>query len=150
MPNVNAVKTYDPMLLDASFAGIPLNKGLSDGTFFTITPTSEGFTFKVGVDGEVTRVRKHDRTAEVTFTTMQSSDVNDRLSAVYRAARLATNGQGVGAFLLVDRAGTTVIQAAKAWISQEPTVSFSGDVETREWTITLGDMDATHGGNSDS
>lgn len=143
------MKTYDPKKLDIVFAGIHLNEGIAEGTFITITPTTGGFKMKVGADGSVTRVRVHDRTASVKFTLMQSSAVNDRLSALYEADRNAVNGQGVGGFLLQDRSGTTIQEAAKAFISDEPVVTFSGDVESREWTIALADKRGLQGSNID-
>ena len=144
-----ALKTYDPKQYDLVFAGINLSEGLADGTFLTVTPDTAGFSKKVGVDGEVTRSRSHDRTATATFTLMQTSEVNDRLSAVYNADRDAVNGQGVGTFFVQDRAGTTIGEASKAYIANMPDLTLSGEAETREWTIELADWTPVHGSVSD-
>ena len=146
---MGALKTYDPKQYDIVFAGISLNEGLADGTFLTIAPDTPGFSKKVGVDGEVARSRSHDRSATVTFTTMQTSDVNDRLSALYNADRDAVNGSGVGTFFVQDRAGRMVGEAAKAYIADDPDVVLSGEAETREWTIELADWRPFHGGTPD-
>jgi len=145
-----ALKTYDPRKFAIVFAGILVNEGLADGTFCTVTPTTPGFSSKVGTDGEVTRSRSHDRRAEVKITVMQTSELNDRLSAVYNADRAAVNGAGVASFRIQDLAGTTVLRASKAWISDEPDVSLEAEASTREWTIELADLDSTHGGNPDN
>jgi hypothetical protein len=143
------VKTYDPKKYVLTFAGIPLNKGVADGTFLSVASSAPGFSKKVGVDGEVTRARSHDRTATATITLMQTSEVNDRLSARYRADRNAVNGQGVGAFEVRDLAGTTIARAAKAWISDDPDLTLEAEASTREWTIDLADWDPLHGSVSD-
>lgn len=143
------MKTYDPKKYDIVFAGISLNKGLADGTFLTISPTTPGFSSKVGVDGEVTRVRQHDRRATATLTLMMTSDVNDRLSAVYNADRDATNGSGVGSFLVQDQVGTTVIEDAKAYIANGPTFTMEGEASTQEWTFELPNASFTYGGSPD-
>lgn len=144
-----SLKTYDPLKIAASFAGILLNEGVADGTFITVTPNAEGFSIKTGADGSVTRTRSHDRTAVVKLTLMQTSQVNERLSALYAADRAAVNGQGVGAFYLQDLAGTTVLESSKAFISRDPDVTFSNEAETREWTIILTDYTPQHGYNAD-
>jgi len=143
------LKTYDPKLYDIVFAGISLNEGLADGTFLTVAPDTPGFSKKVGVDGEVTRSRSHDRSATVTFTCMQTSDVNDRLSALYNSDRDAANGAGVGTFFIQDRAGRTFGEASKAYISDDPDLVLSGEAETREWTLELADWRPNHGGTPD-
>lgn len=144
-----ALKTYDAGRLDVSFAGIPLTEGLADGTFLTITPNAEGFSIKVGADGEVTRSRSRDRSATATLVLMQTSEANRRLSLLYAADRAATNGQGVGAFFVQDRGGETILEASKAFISDDPDVTFGPEAETREWTFILADYTPNHGGNPD-
>lgn len=146
---MGALKTYDPKQYVIVFAGINLNEGLADGTFLTVAPENPGFSKKVGVDGEVTRSRSHDRSATATLTLMQTSDVNDRLSALYNADRDAVNGQGVGTFFVQDLLGNTIGEAAKAYIADEPDMSLEGEASTREWVIELADWRSTHGGTPD-
>lgn len=143
------MKTYDPKKHVLVFAGIPLNKGVADGTFLTIASDGPGFTKKVGVDGEVTRARMHSRGATARLVLMQSSEVNDRLSARYKADRNAVNGQGVGIFSVQDLAGNTVGQASKAWIADDPDVTLEAEASTREWLFDMADWDVDHGGNPD-
>ena len=144
-----ALKTYDPKKYDIVFAGVLANEGLADGTFLSIDETTPGFSSKVGVDGEVTRTRSHDRRATATLTLMQTSEVNDLLSAIYSADLAATNGIGVGAFFVQDRAGTTVFEASKAYITKAPAATLEAEASTREWTIELSDYQFVHGGVAD-
>ena len=144
-----ALKTYDPRKHDIVFAGILINEGLADGTFLNVASEQPGFTVKVGADGEVTRTRSHNKVATATVSLMQTSEVNQRLSALYAADRAAVNGQGVGVFYVQDRGGTTVLQASKAFISDDPDVTLETEATTRDWTFILTDYTPIHGGNAD-
>lgn len=143
------MKTYDPKKYVIVFAGIPLNKGVADGTFLTISSVGPGFTSKAGVDGEVTRSRMHDRRATARLVLMQTSEVNDDLSDLYQADRDATNGAGVATFSVQDLAGTTVLESARAYIADDPDLTLEAEASTREWLFELADLRGTHGSNSD-
>lgn len=143
------MKTYDPKKYTCVFAGVNLNKGLADGTWIKIAPAAPRFSSKAGVDGEVVRTRRHDSRRMVEFTTMQTSDVNDRLSSIFAADIAAEAGEGVGSFLLQDRNGTTTVEGV-AYISQEPDLELGVEAGTRTWKLELVDGDATHGSNADS
>lgn len=144
-----AAKTYDPNAYDVIFAGILLNEGLAEDTFLTVVPDSAAFAKRAGVDGEVTRSRMANRMATATITLAQTSELNDRLSALHEADRDSSNGSGVASFEVVDRAGTTVGYATKAWIEQTPDMELAAEVSDREWTIGLADWRPTHGSNPD-
>lgn len=141
------LKTYDPKKFRISFAGINLNKGIAPGTFLVVSSVSPGFSSEAGADGEVVRTRSHDRRATARLTLMQTSEVNDRLSSTYAADRAATNGQGVGAFSVKDDSagGTTIGEASKAWISDDPDLQLEAEAGTREWVFELADWRPTHG-----
>ncbi len=139
------MKTYDPNRYSISWAGIKLNEGLAEGTFVTVSPMAPGFSSKVSVDGPVTRVRSHDRRRTVRLVLMQTSAVNERLSAAYNADRNRTNGGGPGMFRIADMDGTTEIEDPKAYIAQDPDLVLSATAETREWLFELPGATATHG-----
>lgn len=144
------MKTYDPKRYVISFAGVDLNKGLADGTFLRISPMTARFTSKSGVDGEVTRTRRHDKRRTGEFTTMQTSDVNARLSAIFAADTDAPNGEGVGALLVKDLVGTTVFEAT-AYIAQDPDLELGPEATTRTWRFEIVDPgQTTHGSNPDT
>ena len=143
------MKTYDPKKYDIVFAGVRLNEGLADGTFLKITPMSPRYTSKVGVDGEVVRSRKHDTRRSVEFTLMQTSAINDRLSQIFKSDLASLNGEGVGAFLVQDRNGTTILEGT-AWITQDPDLELAAEAGPRVWKLEIAESSATHGGNSPS
>jgi hypothetical protein len=143
------VKTYDPDQYDIVFAGFRLNEGVSDGTILTVTPSAQKFSKKVGVLGSHTRNRLHDKSGTARLVVQKTSETNDILSRILRADQAATNGQGVATFLVQDRAGTTVIQSAKAYIAQEPELTLEAEVPSCEWLFELSDVDWFTGGNPD-
>lgn len=139
------MRTYDPNQWDISFAGRHLNKGVADGTFLTVASMAPGFTSKVGVDGESTRSRGHDRRYTARLVLMQTSEANKILSDIYAQDRNAVPGQGVGSFFVQDRSGTTVLQSAKAYIADDPDLTLEATATTREWLFELHETDITHG-----
>lgn len=143
------MKTYDPKKFDIVYAGIHLNEGVADGTFVVYSSTTPAFSSKAGTDGEVTRSRQHDRRSTVRLTLMQTSEVNDRLSTALAADMAAQNGLGVGSFLIRDRSGTTLIEASRAWIMDDPDLNLEQTASTREWVFELADTSAFHGSNPD-
>ena len=146
-----ALKTYDPKTHDIVFAGILINEGLADGTFLSVTPDVAGFSVKVGADGEVTRTRMHNDVRTATVTVMQTSEVNQRLSALYNADRRGVNGEGVGVFFVQDRVtGSVDLTFAKSFISQDPDVVLEPEATTRDWTFILTDGEVNHNGSPDN
>jgi len=141
------VKTYDPRGIVISIAGLLIQRGFAEDSMVKVAFTSPRFESKVGVDGEVTRARLHDRRATATLSLMQSSDGNDILSALLRRDTVALPGAGVGSFLMRDLQGTTLVFASAAWVKGIPEVEYGKSVGTRAWEIELADCDATLGGN---
>ena len=76
------MRVVDPAKMSISFAGRPIT-GWADGDYLDIDNDTDAFTDAVGTDGDVTRVRTNDDRATVTITLMQSSPVNDVLSAIH-------------------------------------------------------------------
>ena len=142
------LKTYDPRQFDVIVAG-RLMDGFGATSKVTIEPESAGFEDAVGVDGKVTRSRKHDRRATMTITLMQTSESNEILAALYEADRDAPNGEGVFSVRVVDKAGTSVFTGSKAWIMQDPNVELADTATEREWQIRIADYKPTHGSNPD-
>lgn len=140
------LKEYNPSEIAMSFAGIPIS-GYADGEFVTIEPQGDDWSDVVGTDGEVTRARTNDRRATVTFKLMQSSTVNDLLSAIRTADLLAPNGGGVGSFELRDLQGTTIATAPEAWILALPQSAYDREVGAREWKIRCAYLEMVVGGN---
>lgn len=143
------MKNYDPKLIHCVFAGHFLD-GFADGTFVSFSKAAPPFSTRVGVGGDVARTRNHNRSGTVTFTLMQTSESNQRLSQILAQDLAAPNGAGVGSLSVQDIAGTTLFTAAKAWIESDPDASFELESGTREWTIAYEKLEATHGSSPDA
>ncbi len=143
----DACKFYDPDQISINFAGIPVESGLADTTFLTVTRNVEAFKTKVSADGQVTRVKVKDKTGRVTITLMQRSDVNAAFSALHTLDKETPNGAGVGPLLIKDRQGTSLYTASKAWIEKDPDANFGTDSDVRAWVIFCADLVALTGGN---
>jgi len=141
-----STKYYDADQVTVSIAGIPL-KGYAEDEFLSITPEADSFDDVVGVDGEVTRNKNRDERATCTVTLMQSSESNDLLSALYNTDRNASNGAGVGAFLVRDRNGRALYTATACWIKRAPDVKFGRQAKDRAWVIRIANLVRFDGGN---
>lgn len=140
------LRTYDPAAVSVIFAGIPIS-GYADGTFVSVEQSEDSFALTVGTDGDACRSKTNNRSARVTLTLLQSSQVNDLLSAVHNLDRLSPNGDGIAPFLMKDNTGTTICAAEKAYIVKPATVSYGREVESREWVIETDAMVFHVGGN---
>jgi hypothetical protein len=128
--------TYDPKLVIITYGGTPIS-GFVDGTFIDIAPSKEGFTRKVGADGEVMRSRSNDNTHDVTVTLMQSSLANQYLSTCNQADRLS--GAGMLPLSITDMNGTTLCFWPQAWV-EVPSWGFATEDTDRGWVFHTGQI----------
>lgn len=138
------LKTYDPKNITMIFAGIIIS-GLAEDEFVNAARMEDSFTMFAGADGEVTRAASRNKTGEVTFTVQQSADCNALLSALH--ALDEASGNGIGALIIKDIGGTTLLTAEKAWIVKPPDVAFGREVATREWKLHCAELIMLVGGN---
>ena len=144
-----ALKIYDPDQVSCSFAGIPIfqTEHTADGEFLSVAMESDAFNDVVGSNGGGTRPKSNDQRATVTIKLMQSSETNALLSAIHNADLAAPNGAGVGALLIRDRNGTTLLESTAAWIVKAPDISMDRQATTREWVIKCASLKRFDGGN---
>lgn len=140
------MKNYSAKACSISFANILL-KGWADGDFITIDNESDGYGDTIGTDGEVTRWDMNDERANLTITLMQTSSVNDKLSALYRLDKLTPNGGGIGAFYFKDTNGTSEYSGENAWIVKAPAATFGREAKPREWKIRVAKLERNDGSN---
>ncbi len=131
------LKQYDPAKVLCTFGAIILG-GYAEDSMISVERSTDTWTKKPGVDGEVTRVRSRDRSGRATVNLMQSSAVNALLSAQLKIDE--ATGNGVFPFLLKHLDTLTVIVAAKGWIVKPPVAAYGKDVGPREWLIDLADV----------
>jgi hypothetical protein len=141
------MKVFSPKLVVINLAGLLIDKGFAEDSLIKVTYDAPRFEDVVGVDGEVTRVQQYDQRALVTLSLMQSSDANDLMSALLIRDQNTPNGGGVGAFLLKDLQGTTLVRSPTAWVKGFPETEFAKKVTSRNWEIRLANAVPFVGGN---
>jgi len=139
-----AVKTYDPKQVIVIAGGFQLS-GFSDGSVVTVTYNEDAWAHVVGTDGEGTRSKSNNFSAEVTATLMQSSDSNAFLSAFAEADRVSNSGSFP--LLIKDASGDSLYVAESAWVKKIPDSEFAREAGTREWVLSVDNLVAFVGGN---
>jgi hypothetical protein len=136
--------TYDPDEVIVTFAGNILS-GFADGTFIEAERNEDGYTLKVGADGEGVRSRNQNRSGLFTLTLQQSSASNDVLSAIAAADDLG--GPGVFPFQIQDNLGRTLVLGANTWIKKRPKVEYGKEASDRQWVFETVHLDPNVGGS---
>lgn len=137
---------FDPKQFNVVFGGVTM-AGYSESTMAKFEFDTESMSDVVGVDGEVTRSQNMDRRAKLTVSLMQTSPVNDLLSAMYLAGRAGANGADVAAARVEDLNGRLVIAAPEAWIMDTPKPTYAKTAAEYEWVIRLANCEAFFGGS---
>jgi hypothetical protein len=132
------LKHYAPKDYDC-IVGVAVISGYGEDTMIGVEQTEDTFTVTAGADGEITRVKSHNRTHRVTLTLMQNSPSNEVLAALHQADISADGGAGVVTFLLRNKNGSTLIASAACWVVKSANVTLSKGAQGREWMIDLVD-----------
>ena len=141
-----AVKSYDPSFV-SMFYGVIEMSGFAQDAAISLEHDEDDWTLTVGVDGEGTRSKTSNRSATVTVSLMQSSVVNDLLSAERELDNTTPGGVGGRALIIKDNSGTTLFQAETSWIQKAPSAELNREATVREWIFRTDRMNATHGSN---
>lgn len=126
------IETYDPKLVIVTYAGVTIT-GMADKKFIDIEVPDHGFEGYVGAYGDGGRVLKNNRKGTVKITLHQWSPSNDILSANLDLDLLSLTG--AKDLRIQDVNGTSLFHTPGAYVKAKPTVGFSSEAETREWTL---------------
>lgn len=140
----NNLGTFDFRKLSVIFGAAQIT-GFAQGDALEVKEENNAFNVEGGADGFVDRVKNNANFLTITLRLRQTTPANQVLSALH----LADRAGGVPLPLLIkDRSGTTLITAAKAWITKFPDAKFGNDTQEREWIIQTGsDYVINLGGN---
>lgn len=130
------VRTYDCRKIIITL-GDHIVTGYSDGTFVSIEPHGDGFTKKVGCDGEIGRSRDPDETAKVTLKLMLTSPTVAWCQKQYEKDR--DTGEGFFPILIKDLKGGLKFSSSTAWVVNPPKRDFDKEMPDREIAIDCGD-----------
>lgn len=126
--------TYDPKLVQASHGSVIL-ADFAEGTFIEVSQTNEAFELKQGAAGASEWVNKNMDMYDIKFTLLQTSPVNDLLSAALESDK-STNA-GALPFMLKDAGpgGTTLVSFGEARIVKAPNAAYGDSTIGREWNL---------------
>lgn len=124
-------------------------RGYADGVHIKTERNEDSASLKVGARGDMIRQKKRNRSGMVTVTLLRSSPSNSYFSAVLIAdeAEDAAVDAGVGALFLKDLNGTTIAEAAEAWIRKPSDDEVGDEAENREWIIECAALKFAPGGS---
>lgn len=140
-----SVFQYDPKNVSVIVGG-KIMSGFSDGSWLKIVRNEDGWSLKVGVDGEGTRARNNNKSGRIELELMQSSGSNDDLSNF--AALDESTGTGAVPVLIKDNNGTTLATALTAWVKKFADGDFSKEVSARKWIIETDTLNVFIGGEN--
>ena len=138
-------KNYDPGRISMTWNGVPVI-GLGPSTFVKCVRNEDAFKQVVGAQGDVVDVRNRNRSGVVTFTVLDASPTNDFLTVLALSDELT--GLAVGALMIKDLNGTTLVKCANARIKKFPDVEFAADGGTNDWAIQCAEIGFFVGGSA--
>ena len=146
------LRQYDPLEVVGTFV---LNTGqtinildgsISPGDFVTTTKDNPRWAREFDRAGNTTRVKNNNRGGTVSVVLSASSPTNTALSLVATQDDLTESR--VGALLLKDLNGNTVVEADGAFIEDIPAPSFGSTRGSRTWVWQCANLRPFVGGHS--
>jgi hypothetical protein len=122
--------TYDPATHIITWNGITID-GWGKGSFFSMERNSPSFKVESGAGGEATDTRSRDITGKAEATLLQTSLVNDLLSAAWVADEAF--GLSFGPMEVKDLTGETVAFSPHARIAKAPPLGLAAEQTERKW-----------------
>lgn len=122
--------------------------GMADGTFISFERAVDRATLYTGADLSAARVLRRNKSGTVSLTLHQSAESNDILSTIAQLDEDSHDNTWLFHVTIKDLLGRSVFFAPQAFIGNDPATTYSTDLETRDWTITVVGVDRHFGGNS--
>lgn len=129
--------SYNPKQVAISFAGFNL-ESVADGTFCTIAPTSDIFTYVKGIDGKTAYFKNLDFDAIVEVYLLQNSPSDAGLRTTFiQAQQESTNLSNLisSPLAISDLNGGLLWSTASARIMKNSDVTFGRDQNMRMWSF---------------
>lgn len=138
-----SIATYTPGNITLTIAGHVVEGWDS----ITVKRNSASFRHIPGIRGSNTRVRIKDSSATLTVEVAQTSNTNTIFSQIHQLD--ISQGTGRLELMLRDPDGDYVFQSNTGYIEGYPESGFSGDIQTRTWTINCQASSLFVGGNAE-
>jgi len=94
------------------------------------------------------RVKRRNRSMNVTITLHQYSQSNAVLQALQRADEADDGNEWVVNAMIKDMSGQTMFSSSQTIIATTPDVTLSSTTEMRDWTLFMFNSDSLIGGNT--
>lgn len=127
------IGSYSPQDVSITVNGTPL-QGFAEGSMINFDFDTDAAIMTEGADGNASvAVKKGNRKGTLKVALMQTSLSNDVLTALNLAQKVGT--AAFFAVQIVNLQGGESLLIPRAVIGKEPTLSYTDQVESREWTI---------------
>lgn len=135
-----ALKKYDPKEYIATWDGIVLNKGIVDGSFFTVSRNERNSSLNKGGDGGSTMVIGNDRSGNFGLTLRAGSDTNDELSDVVIKDESSDGTKRVGVLEIRDFSGRSHFIDEESYLDGPPDMEASNEEGENSWNFICPDL----------
>jgi len=122
--------------------------GFMDGTFISATRLVAASEPYIGADLSGGRVKRRNRSMNVTISLHQYAASNYVLQALQRADEETDNNDWVVNCTIKDSGGQTLFFSNQTIIATTPDVTLSTTTEQRDWTLFMFNADNYIGGNT--
>jgi hypothetical protein len=139
-----AVLQYDPKKITLVIGGY-IMEGFVEDEFIDVERDEDAYTKKVGVSGEVARIKNKNKAGKITVRLMQSSPSNDELSLLATLDEFAD--VGAVPILCRDDSGRALFASIFGWVKRFPKAIYRKDITGREWQIDTASLEVYLGGN---
>lgn len=151
MASVENLGTYSPEDVVIMLSNDKIShtiSGTADGTFISYEREIPRATLYTGADLTAARVLRRNKSGTITISLHQAAESNDVLSALAKADEESHNNDWLFAVTVKDMMGRTVLYAPQAFIGNDPAITYSQEIEVREWTIQVISVERHFGGNA--
>lgn len=127
---------YDSEAVSLIVCAIPINDGRAE-EFVTVEQDEDSFGLEQGSDGSACRYAMKPTLFTVTVKLKGHSSENAKLAALHAIDTSASNGAGIGIFLLKDNNGSTLMGSDKCWIHKPAPAAFGKTRADVEWVLKV-------------
>ncbi len=144
------LRQYDPLQVTGSWTTSIgtfdiVDGAINPGDFLAVERDNPTWSREFDRGGNAVRVKNNNKGGQVSVTLSASSPANAVLSAAQATDELTENV--VGALVLKDLNGNTVVTAFGAFINQTPTPSFGAERGSRTWVWECSQIETFLGGH---
>ena len=122
--------------------------GFAEGTFISASRLVQASEPYIGSDLSGGRVKRRNRSMNVTVSLHQYSASNTVLTQLQRADEDDDGNEWVFSFQIKDNSGQTMFHSNQTIIATTPDLTLSNTTEMRDWTFFMFNADNFVGGNT--